>query len=824
MRRRTNRTGRLVAVHDRHLNIHQHGIEIACGHALEPLQRLLSVDRPLTGDALAGQKLLQNLRVDVVVLRHQNPDALQRSGIGVRRVRRLRAAVRRLCSAAQLQLHPEGASLARRAVHGDGSTHHVHEASGDRHAQPRARHAAGGRVVLPGKGIEDVLLERRADADAVVLHLEAQVCVAPGDLRQALDGQRNPSALGRILDGVGQQVLQNLAEPSLIAQQRPVAQVGRRYLEHLLLFQNPRPDDRLQLFQELPRRKRHHIQRLLSALNLRHLQHVVDQVQQVPSRGGDLPVVLPHLVRLSGVPLQQGREAHDRVHGGSHIMAHVGQEHGLGLVGCLRRPVGLLHRHAVFQLRLLQLGHILYRHQDGDGNALPPLQAQHRNLRPAHALLLHPVLILQKGRVLRQVLLNRADGQLVPYLRILLNDPFIPVVPEPGVGPLPRENILVPIAACLPGGVKVAFQIFIGIVLKVHQHKSVEQPGGALHNLPHLLLFHDQLRLLLPVLHNQQQDIDRKQQHQPQLQIHGDGVRLLQHGIGHLNGENLQQHPVLARQLRDIRRVGALPAPVGQALGLPVLQRLNQRIPRLLIRALRLLQRRDDIFRLVGIVGAGEHAPVGQAQIGRRRFLKVGGTDHLLHLMLAVPAREDADNLPLMPQRGIEDHQVLVGKSPVEDDVHAGMTAHAVRKVEPVRHLRLSAVVVRIDALGIDDAHVVEGGIIHHPLENANVQLIRRHGLPAQMGDGHDAVLRADQNILDAPGSLRCRVRDVIRVSGHGHPEVHLHVHREAGNHAKHQQTCRDNTLPDRPFPAHQVLSPLACNILSCHRPGVNPS
>ena len=63
--------------------------------------------------------------------------------------------------------------------------------------------------------------------------------------------------------------------------------------------------------------------------------------------GGDLPGVLPDLLRMLRVPAQQHGEAHNGVHGGADVVGHVGQEVALGLVGGLGGveglPQGLIH-------------------------------------------------------------------------------------------------------------------------------------------------------------------------------------------------------------------------------------------------------------------------------------------------------------------------------------------------------------------------------------------------------------------------------------------------------------------------------------------------
>jgi hypothetical protein len=87
----------------------------------------------------------------------------------------------------------------------------------------------------------------------------------------------------------------------------------------------------------------------LPAFDPAHIQHIIDQTQQMISRGHDLLQILFHLLPLLNMGNGKGRETHDGIHGRPDIMRHVGKESALGLAG----PVGL-------QQSILQKTFLLY--------------------------------------------------------------------------------------------------------------------------------------------------------------------------------------------------------------------------------------------------------------------------------------------------------------------------------------------------------------------------------------------------------------------------------------------------------------------------------
>jgi hypothetical protein len=79
----------------------------------------------------------------------------------------------------------------------------------------------------------------------------------------------------------------------------------------------------------------------LAGLDLRHVENVVDDAEQMVRRVADLVEALA-VLRLADVALEQVGHAEDGVHRRADLVAHVGQELALRPVGCLGFLAGCL--------------------------------------------------------------------------------------------------------------------------------------------------------------------------------------------------------------------------------------------------------------------------------------------------------------------------------------------------------------------------------------------------------------------------------------------------------------------------------------------------
>ncbi len=228
-----------------------------------------------------------------------------------------------------------------------------------------------------------MLLELFAHAHAVVGdgELIPGIVALAGDL---FDVQRDmPAGLG-VLDCVGEDVQQHLLQTGGITFQIFVPDgVG---LDDEPLAAGPAlgTDDVLDLGDLVSHAEGCNVQSGLAALDFVHVQYLVDEVQQVLTGTFQLAEIFLYLLRVARVGLHQAGEAHDGVHGGADVVAHVGEKICLGLAGHLGGLQGFgSGRLSLFQLLVgpLQFGvgqlHLLTAvHLDGD---LPLLLHPHHH-------------------------------------------------------------------------------------------------------------------------------------------------------------------------------------------------------------------------------------------------------------------------------------------------------------------------------------------------------------------------------------------------------------------------------------------------------------
>ena len=123
------------------------------------------------------------------------------------------------------------------------------------------------------------------------------------------------------------------------------------HLEAVAPFQHLRADEGFRAVDDVRDALLGQAQIRLPRLNLGHVQHVVDESEQVLAGGFDLLRVFPNPLRIVRIPLEQIRKAHDGVHRRADVVGHVGQKRTLGVVRRVRHLEGLLRR----MLRLLGL-------------------------------------------------------------------------------------------------------------------------------------------------------------------------------------------------------------------------------------------------------------------------------------------------------------------------------------------------------------------------------------------------------------------------------------------------------------------------------------
>ena len=256
----------------------------------------------------------------------------------------------------ETEIYDEFAALARLALNGNGAAHQVHNVLGDGHAQAGALNAADGGVFLTGELLKDVLLEFLAHADAIVL--DAELIAGPALGRTVFLGNADADHAARRgeLDGVGQNVQQDLVQPQRVGDDILVLHIHGINEKRQALCRNIGLDDGAHIVDEIRQMHRFFFNFYFSALDAAHIQHIIDEGKQVLAGGRDLFQVVQHLFLIVDMGRSQRGEANDGVHRGADIVAHIEQELPLGTV-C--RPL-VLERDLQLAVLFLQLGLILF--------------------------------------------------------------------------------------------------------------------------------------------------------------------------------------------------------------------------------------------------------------------------------------------------------------------------------------------------------------------------------------------------------------------------------------------------------------------------------
>ena len=276
--------------------------------------------------------MLQGLARQFVVFQHRHAMAQQRRAGQVFDI---------VAGFGQVQADPEFRAFARRAVDADFAAHLLDQALGNHQAQAGAAGLARQRVVGLAERLEQRAHVLAGQADAGVLHADAQlhaVFLFFFDHRAGDDG-----AFAGELDRVADQVGQDLLEAQRVAHQRQRRVAVDQAHQLQLLGMGGGGEDGQGVLQQVPQVERDAVEHQLAGLDLREVEDLVDDAQQVVGGFFDGAQVV-QLARGQLAFLQQVGEAEDAVERRADFMAHVGQELGLdaaGLQGLFARQVQL---------------------------------------------------------------------------------------------------------------------------------------------------------------------------------------------------------------------------------------------------------------------------------------------------------------------------------------------------------------------------------------------------------------------------------------------------------------------------------------------------
>ncbi|OPZ06763.1 MAG: hypothetical protein BWZ08_02215 [candidate division BRC1 bacterium ADurb.BinA292] len=227
----------------------------------------------------------------------------------------------------------------------DRAAHQFDQVAGDGEAEAGSLVAAGGAAVGLREFLEDFLLLVGSDADAGVLDDDQQAAGLFGvDLGPDADG-----AFFGELDGVADEVDQDLLGAVEVGVGEQFLGIGGADLEGEVQAGAGRLDagEAFDLAQEFFDREVVDQEIHAAGLDAGDVEDVVNELEQVLGRGEGVGDVLALLLGAFAQALQdQLEEANDRVEGGAQLMAGIGEEFTLGLIGARE---GLVHLFELFE-------------------------------------------------------------------------------------------------------------------------------------------------------------------------------------------------------------------------------------------------------------------------------------------------------------------------------------------------------------------------------------------------------------------------------------------------------------------------------------------
>ena len=311
--------GSFQSVHFRHHNIHKDHIVISGNGFFHAPHSFFSVNCLLGFNSVIFKDSTDNFHIQLIILNHQ--DSFSREADLLRL-----AGDRSLLSAYRLKLHvkAEAASLTRLTFQLNIGIHHPHNSSADGKTKTSALFSCIFRIIRLLKLPENKLLFLRCNSNSIIPDLKIQIgkaflffCLA--------NGQPHMSIWSGILQRISQKIYQNLVQPQGICHKPMVFQLDICYILNVIFVQL-RFQQRTKSLYHLHEIAFFFDQPHLSALNLGHIQNIVDKSKQIFRGVLDFSqTVDPPLLSLSIFQCNL-RHTYNTVHRSTDLMRHTGQE------------------------------------------------------------------------------------------------------------------------------------------------------------------------------------------------------------------------------------------------------------------------------------------------------------------------------------------------------------------------------------------------------------------------------------------------------------------------------------------------------------------
>ena len=227
----------------------------------------------------------------------------------------------------QVDADPEHRAFTRLAFDANLAAHLLHQTLGNDQAQTGPAGLARQRIVSLTEGLEQRPHILIGQADAGVLHADAQLYAAAGFVVVVIfkHGPHGDRAFAGELDRVVNQVGEDLLEPQRVAHQRQ-RRVAVHQADQLQAFLVGRGGEHGQgVLEQIAQVERGAVEHQLAGFDFREVENLVDDAEQVVGRLFDGVQVI-ELARGEFAFLQQVGEAQNAIERRTDFVAHVGQK------------------------------------------------------------------------------------------------------------------------------------------------------------------------------------------------------------------------------------------------------------------------------------------------------------------------------------------------------------------------------------------------------------------------------------------------------------------------------------------------------------------
>ena len=224
----------------------------------------------------------------------------------------------------------EARAFAWLAINADFASHQRHQSTANRQSKAGAAVLPRSRAVELGELFENMLLGVLRDADAGVLHADAQMAMSGGFFVQA--GAHQHLALLGEFGGVVDQVADDLTQAEGVAAQA-ATDLGRQIGDEFEIFFLRRAGEhRQRVLEQVAKLELHRLEFEVTRFDFREIENVVDDAKQVAAGALDGLGEMALVAAESAVEKQFGHAEHT-VHRRADLVAHGGEEIALGLAG-----------------------------------------------------------------------------------------------------------------------------------------------------------------------------------------------------------------------------------------------------------------------------------------------------------------------------------------------------------------------------------------------------------------------------------------------------------------------------------------------------------